>query len=111
MVVDVSKGLIVRFNVATVSQPPVVPGKVSMNVPATVYGLPFQINGNWLAQTEAFVIVISDHGKGIPESILHRSTGNGLNNMRKRTALLHGEMQINTFSGTTIRFIIPLNVL
>jgi len=61
--------------------------------------------------TEDFTIVISDHGKGIPENMLHRSSGNGLNNMRMRVALLRSKMQINTLSGTTIRFIIPLNVL
>ncbi|HEX5027039.1 MAG TPA: 7TM diverse intracellular signaling domain-containing protein [Agriterribacter sp.] len=60
---------------------------------------------------EDFTIVISDHGKGIPESILHRSSGNGLNNMRMRAALLHGEMQISICSGTTIRFTIPLTTL
>lgn len=60
---------------------------------------------------EAFVIIISDHGKGISEHMLQHPSGNGLKNMRMRVALLHGEMQISAYSGTTIRFVIPLNML
>ncbi|MBL0153511.1 MAG: hypothetical protein IPP93_08505 [Chitinophagaceae bacterium] len=50
MVVSAIRELITRFNVATVSQPPVVLNNVSTYVPSKEYGLPFQIYGSWFAQ-------------------------------------------------------------
>ena len=57
--VDVSSVLTARFSVATVSQPPLVFINVSLYVPPAVYGLPFHVNGSWLAQTVVFSVDVS----------------------------------------------------
>src|SRR5258705_190784 len=49
-----------KFSTAIVSQPPVVPGSVSMYAPAVLYGLPFQVYGRAFAQTVAFVVSLSN---------------------------------------------------
>ena len=43
---EVNNGLITRLSVAIVSQPPVVVGIVSVYIPAALYELPYQMNGN-----------------------------------------------------------------
>src|SRR5258705_8991393 len=59
-VVSLSNCVMLKFNTAIVSQPPVVPGSVSMYVPAVLYGLPFQVYGSEFAQTVAFVVSLSN---------------------------------------------------
>src|SRR5258705_541270 len=59
-VVSLSNCVMLKFSTAIVSQPPVVPGSVSMYVPAVLYGLPFQVYGSEFAQTVAFVVSLSN---------------------------------------------------
>src|SRR5258705_424810 len=59
-VVSLSNCVMFKFSTAIVSQPPVVPGSVSMYVPAVLYGLPFQVYGSEFAQTVAFVVSLSN---------------------------------------------------
>src|SRR5258705_411482 len=61
-VVSLSSCVIFKFSTAIVSQPPVVPGSVSMYVPAVLYGLPFQVYGRAFAQTVAFVVFVRTCG-------------------------------------------------
>src|SRR5258706_6173891 len=59
-VVSLSNCVMLKFSTAIVSQPSVVPGSVSMYVPAVLYGLPFQVYGRAFAQTIAFVVSLSN---------------------------------------------------
>jgi signal transduction histidine kinase len=54
-------------------------------------------------------LTVSDNGEGFDvEKEMHRQTGLGLANMRKRALLLHGQMHVvSTENGTSTRFIIP----
>src|SRR5258705_175453 len=59
-VVSLSNCVMLKFSTAIVSQPPVVLARVSMYVPAVLYGLPFQVYGSEFAQTIAFVVSLSN---------------------------------------------------
>lgn len=56
----------------------------------------------------ALMLTISDNGKGIPANKM--KVGNGLQNMRKRTEELKGEMHLETagYKGVQLKFIIPV---
>jgi signal transduction histidine kinase/ligand-binding sensor domain-containing protein len=56
---------------------------------------------------EALTITINDNGKGIPSA--NMKTGNGLQNMRKRTEELKGTIHLETAenAGVHLKFIIP----
>src|SRR5580765_5640346 len=56
LVVSLFSAVMVKFNTAAVSHPPVVLAIVSLYVPAILYGLPFHIYGNWLVHTVALVV-------------------------------------------------------
>jgi hypothetical protein len=54
----VSSGSTARINVLIVSQPPVVDATVSITCPAAVNTWPFQVYGNWFAQTLRFCVEV-----------------------------------------------------
>lgn len=49
---------------------------------------------------------INDNGIGFDQPL--NTFGNGLTNIKRRVLLLNGKLSIDTNSGTTITFIIPM---
>jgi signal transduction histidine kinase len=57
---------------------------------------------------DALHVSIHDNGKGIPETMINNSSGNGVANMCKRMRQLDSDLQIVNSQGTTVAFSIPL---
>ena len=58
LMVLVSVGLTVKFNVATESHPAVLV-RLAVYVPAALMDCPFQLYGSWLAQIVVLVVLVS----------------------------------------------------
>jgi signal transduction histidine kinase len=54
------------------------------------------------------VLVISDDGQGFPDEI-ERLRGHGIETMRYRAEALHGQLEIDTSRGVTIRCRVPVH--
>jgi len=60
-------------------------------------------------QPDKFILIIADNGRGLGD-ISEKKLRNGLKNMRKRLADVHGEFEIEPGSqgGTVVRLVVPL---
>ncbi len=58
-----------------------------------------EVNIQLLGNREQITLIVQDNGKGFDENSTKRSQGNGLNNIKERTAILRGVCEIKSSPG------------